>query len=462
MAQPRIPFSRCAILTVLASAPMVAVFFALAGTGRLAWIWAILSAALCVSVLAGMVRYGLGDVYRVLQFSEALALDGETEAQLEDMSGLFPEFSEAVGKLRQAWERDRGRLNARASSVETLLESLPHPLILLNENRQIVRITEGARQLLGTPPPNGDLSTVLRDPTVLDIVDRAAADKANEMLEVDFTLPSGVSLNAQTQTLSHAAADGISIVVALFDVTEIRQAQQMRSDFVANASHELRTPLAVVTGAIKTLKGPARDDAEGRQKFIEMMDQHASRMTRLIEDLLSLSRLELNANTAPEEKVDLAAVLSSVIATAETSAAERSIRVALEPGLTEQVVAGDELELTQLFQNLVDNAVKYSSENTLVRIITRECVRPEALTGPDDEPFIEISINDQGEGIPAEHLPRLTERFYRVDTARSREMGGTGLGLAIVKHIVNRHRGTMKISSIENVGSKFSIFLPRA
>ena len=126
------------------------------------------------------------------------------------------------------------------------------------------------------------------------------------------------------------------------------------------------------------------------------------------------------------------------------------------------MVAGDELELTQLFQNLVDNAVKYSSEKTLVRIITRECVRPEALTGPDDEPFIEISINDQGEGIPAEHLPRLTERFYRVDTARSREMGGTGLGLAIVKHIVNRHRGTMKISSIENVGSKFSIFLPRA
>ena len=396
----------------------------------------------------------------MLQFSETLARDGEIDAQLTDMSGLFPEFADAVARLRQAWEKDRGRLGARASSAETLLESLPHPLILLDKSRRIVRITEGAKHLLGTPPRGGNLSTILRDPSVLEIVDRAAQEETGEMLEVDFELPSGRDLTVQVRTLSEPAADGTAIVVALFDVTEIRQAQQMRSDFVANASHELRTPLAVVTGAIKTMQGPAHDDPEGRDKFLEMMDQHATRMTRLIEDLLSLSRLELNANSVPDGDVDLNAVLTNVVNTAETRAAERSIRIDLEPGLGAHRIRGDELELTQLFQNLVDNAVKYGTPGSQVRIVTKECRKPAAAPGDDGQPFMEISVNDQGEGIAAEHLPRLTERFYRVDTARSREMGGTGLGLAIVKHIVNRHRGVLEISSIEDVGSKFSVFLP--
>jgi two-component system phosphate regulon sensor histidine kinase PhoR len=193
-----------------------------------------------------------------------------------------------------------------------------------------------------------------------------------------------------------------------------------------------------------------------------MMENHATRMTQLIEDLLSLSRIELNENTPPAGRVDLKQVLSSVVASLEIPAAQRSIDVAIEPGPGTSEAVGDENEISQLFQNLIDNAIKYSREGALVRILIREAVPPLPSPLGEKSDYIEVSVIDQGPGIPAEHIPRLTERFYRVDTARSREMGGTGLGLAIVKHIIGRHRGAMTIQSGEGKGSTFSVFLPAA
>ncbi|MGB0629867.1 MAG: ATP-binding protein [Alphaproteobacteria bacterium] len=458
MARPRIPAPRFITLTLLASLGPCAVFAYLAASGRLDGGTAMAGALVCMAALGLMVRYGLGDVYRILHFSESLARDGEGGSVPGSMTGLFPEFSEAVAKIREAWERDRGQLDARASSAEMLLENLPHPLIILDTDRQIMRTTQGANDLFAELSVGSDLSSVIRNPELLASVDRVlAGERDSELVEFDMHFPADKSLTAQIQSLPGPRADGSAAVVAFYDVTEIRLVQSMRSDFVANASHELRTPLAVLNGCIQTLKGPARGDAEGTEKFLGMMEGHTSRMTSLIEDLLSLSRIELNKNTPPSDKVDVNEALSTVVTTLEVPAAERHIDVVVEPGFGEQIITGDRVEIVQLLRNLVENAIKYSDEKSEVRIITRESRGPR---GRNEGEYLEIAVIDQGAGIAAEHLPRLTERFYRVDTARSREMGGTGLGLAIVKHIVNRHRGTLEIDSVEGQGSTFRVFLP--
>lgn len=460
MAAPGIPITRLATLTCLAALPPVVAFGALAATGHLGWGLASLSAAICVGALAWMVRRGLNDVYQVLRFSEILARDGKAELTDREMTGLFPEFTEAVTTLQAAWDHHRGQLDARVSSAETILESLPHPLLLLSEDRQIVRATVGAEALLGASTPGRDLSSVLRNPKVLEAVDRVLAGGGREIIEFEIQFPTDRSLNAQIENLPTPAADGSTAVVALFDVTEIKQVHQMRADFVANASHELRTPLSVLAGCVKTLRGPAKDDPEGRDRFLSMMDSHATRMTQLIEDLLSLSRIELNENMPPAGRVQLTTVISNVVTSLEIPAAERQIDVTIEPGLGIHEISGDESELNQLFLNLIDNSIKYSREGGIVDISLREGFREAPSPMPPETPHIEISITDQGTGIPPEHIPRLTERFYRVDTARSREMGGTGLGLAIVKHIVGRHRGALTVESTEGEGSTFTVYLP--
>ncbi len=460
MATPRIPFQRFLTLTVLASLPPVAVFCALAATGKLGWGLAILAAAVSVAALGWMVRRGLGDVYRILQFAEILARDGSAELPAREMTGLFPEFTEAVTRLQDAWGRDRGRLGARASSAETILEGLPHPLILLDGEREIVRATVGARDLLGAVTPGRDLSSALRNPRVLEAVDRVLGGGPRELIEFDIQFPTDRALNAQIERLPSPAADGSAAVIAMFDMTEIKQVHQMRADFVANASHELRTPLSVLSGCVQTLRGPARDDPEGREKFLAMMDAHASRITQLIDDLLSLSRIELNENTPAADRVQLTRVISNVVTALEIPAAERGIEVVVEPGLGAHDVQGDESEIAQLFRNLIENAIKYSNEGATIHIVLNEGTRPAPAPMKPDARHIEIAISDEGPGIPAEHIPRLTERFYRVDTARSREMGGTGLGLAIVKHIVGRHRGALTIESALGKGSTFTVFLP--
>jgi two-component system, OmpR family, phosphate regulon sensor histidine kinase PhoR len=233
----------------------------------------------------------------------------------------------------------------------------------------------------------------------------------------------------------------------------------MRADFIANASHELRTPLTTLTGFIETLRGPAREDAEARERFLAIMQQQAARMTRLVEDLLALSRIELNEHLMPQGRVALGPLLRHLGDTLELRAGERGMRILLDvpPDLPE--VLGDRDELAQLFQNLLDNAIKYGRAKSEITVAATETRRAHDV-GPS--PFIAIAVRDHGEGIAREHLPRLTERFYRIDTARSREMGGTGLGLAIVKHILNRHRGFLEIDSTLGTGSVFTVYLRSA
>jgi two-component system phosphate regulon sensor histidine kinase PhoR len=229
----------------------------------------------------------------------------------------------------------------------------------------------------------------------------------------------------------------------------------MRADFVANASHELRTPLAALSGFIETLQGSARDDAKARERFLAIMQDQARRMARLIDDLLSLSRIELNAHRRPDTAVDLVPIVRQVVDGLETLARDRGVTVQVEAA-DALMVPGDRDELIRLFENLIENALKYGAAGKRVDITPRQAVTL------DGEPEAQIAVRDYGPGIAPEHVPRLTERFYRVDVRESRAQGGTGLGLALVKHILNRHRGRLSIASMPGAGATFTVHLPMA
>ena len=249
--------------------------------------------------------------------------------------------------------------------------------------------------------------------------------------------------------------------VLLHNVTAMVRAQEARSDFIANASHELRTPLAALSGFIDTLRGHARDDEEARERFLDIMSGEANRMRRLIDDLLSLTRIEQNEHVPPVDEVNIHAVVSEAAAALQGLASLDKVTLSIEPQDDLPLVLGDRDELVQLFQNLMHNAIKYGRRGGKVHITLSP--RPEDAAVPGRhgaEALIAIAIKDEGEGIPREAIPRLTERFYRVDVRRSRERGGTGLGLAIVKHIVNRHHGRLLIDSQLGEGSTFTVLLP--
>jgi two-component system phosphate regulon sensor histidine kinase PhoR len=248
-------------------------------------------------------------------------------------------------------------------------------------------------------------------------------------------------------------AGGGRAVVVLSDRTRERAVERMRADFVANVSHELRTPLASLIGFIDTLRGPAADDPEAQQRFLGIMGEQAARMNRLIDDLLSLSRIELIEHQPPSGVVDLNELTQRLVAGFEPRLTQRSVTLEVRVPSGLPPVVGDADQLAQVLQNLLDNAVKYGREGGTVRL---------EIAAVSGRPNVVMTVADEGAGIPREHLPRLTERFYRVDAGRSRAAGGTGLGLAIVKHIVNRHRGQLLIESEEGVGTTVSVALPQA
>ena len=293
------------------------------------------------------------------------------------------------------------------------------------------------------------VSAVLRNPDVLAAIDQAshAACQAN----VPFTLPVPIERHFQAYAARISVAPPVTALL-LHDLTAMRRSEQMRADFIANASHELRTPLAAVSGFIETLRGHAKDDEVARDQFLDIMGVEAARMRRLIDDLLSLTRIEMNEHVPPEGRIELEGVVREAAA-ALKPLARRTDHITVEiasRGLPQ--VMGEHDELIQLFQNLIHNAIKYGRENGHVWISSRPA--------PDGQVF--VAVRDDGEGIASSAMPRLTERFYRVDVKRSREQGGTGLGLAIVKHIVSRHQGRLQIESKLGDGSTFTVFLPAA
>jgi two-component system, OmpR family, phosphate regulon sensor histidine kinase PhoR len=269
------------------------------------------------------------------------------------------------------------------------------------------------------------------------------------------SVPVARLLEARLARIDGPSLDGAAAIITLHDITALKRADEMRADFVANAGHELKTPLSTLLGFIETLRGPARDDAAARERFLGIMHEQAGRMARLVDDLLSLSRIELNEHIAPTARIAIEPVIENVAAALELRAAERGMRIELNLPEDLPEVQGDHDELAQVFQNLLDNAVKYARRDSKVTVTVGTAIGQAGT-------MLWVAVADHGDGIPSEHLTRLTERFYRVDNARSRELGGTGLGLAIVKHVLNRHRGRLEIASTLGKGSTFTVWLRAA
>jgi two-component system phosphate regulon sensor histidine kinase PhoR len=337
---------------------------------------------------------------------------------------------------------------AMADIVDHLVAALPDPILILDSGGIVIKANANAEEMLEMRPVGLHLSQAIRAPAVLEAVTRAISQGGSASVDYEVRGPLARNFEVYVSPIMSAQSDRPAVLLVLKDLTREQQIERMRSDFVANASHELRTPLASLSGFIETLQGAARNDETAREKFLNLMRNQAERMKRLIDDLLSLSRIEMNVHLRPSAKVDLAQVARHVCDLLSSMAQEE--KVALQINLDSKLeVAGEWDELVQVVVNLIENAIKYSGPDKTVR------VEGEAKAG-----FVTISVIDEGRGIAEEHIPRLTERFYRISVQESRSRGGTGLGLAIVKHILNRHRGRLLVTSRLGHGSRFTIRLP--
>ena len=362
--------------------------------------------------------------------------------------------------LRSAQESDR--LARPATAVQTsddllrsLVAGLPDPVVALDRDGRVLALNERARALAPALRQGEPVSFALRVPEVIEAIGRATKEAEEQRVVYVERVP----LDRWYETVIMPVkrdpnTRGRDLMLMTFhDLTPLRRVEEMRADFVANASHELRTPLASLLGFIETLQGSAREDPKARDRFLSIMQEQARRMARLIDDLLSLSRIELNAHRRPDTPVDLVPIIRQVSDGLETLARDRGVSVNIT-GAGALSVLGDHDELLRVFENLIENALKYGAAGRRVDI---KIAMGSSAEGDQEA---QVSVRDYGPGIAPEHLPRLTERFYRVDVAESRAQGGTGLGLALVKHILNRHRGRLTIDSTPGVGATFTVHLP--
>ncbi len=339
-----------------------------------------------------------------------------------------------------------------------LLAALPHPTVLVSAAGRMAHGNSAAWDILGHGIVGRHYITVLRQPMVLDAIENCLRhQQAKTTRYLGRSHAGDAHYDLHVKPVPGSAKSGA--VLTFVDVSAAEHTGQMRRDFVANVSHEMRTPLTAITGFIETLQGPARNDPEASARFLSIMKTEADRMNALIRDLLSLSRLEAEQRMRPSDTINLADVLDTVGRRMTPLAQAAGAQIDLPVFDVNLPILGDSEQLVQVFTNLIENAVKYGqqAQNNTVKIRISETAHDAGVRGP----AVRVDVTDQGDGIDPIHIPRLTERFYRVDSHRSRQMGGTGLGLAIVKHIVNRHRGRLRIKSELGVGSTFSVILPR-
>jgi two-component system phosphate regulon sensor histidine kinase PhoR len=366
--------------------------------------------------------------------------------------------------------------------LDHVFEALNEPILIISggeaddlAGRRIVMANAAARELLKAPREGGLLVTFVRDPGVLEAVDEALFGGVASTTEYGARER---HWRAWVQPLKGEGSGPLAIL-GLRDETDVRRMELMRVDFLANASHELRTPLASLSGFIETLKGHAKEDPVARDRFLDIMSAQADRMSRLVADLLSLSRIELNEHIPPSGRVDLGRAAADVVDAVSVLSRDKGVTVELKVSVDRVSIDGDRDEIVQVIQNLTDNAIKYSSSGQTVEIVVdtdlaldaapgarREGATRLSLVTPDREAgvrYAAVRVRDHGPGMAREHLPRLTERFYRVEGQKSGgERPGTGLGLAIVKHIVNRHKGGLSVESAPGDGASFCAYFPLA
>jgi len=357
-----------------------------------------------------------------------------------------------------AREEVRGINPVDAPAVSAIVAGMPDPAVLLDRAGRVIHLNAAAAQLAPALRRNELAQFALRSPEIISALRAAIATseprRASYLDHVPVDRWMELIITPVPVPTVFGGVDKC-MLMTFHDQTPLRRVEEMRADFVANASHELRTPLAALSGFIDTLQGPAKDDPKARERFLSIMHVQATRMARLIDDLLSLSRVELSAHVRPDTLTDLVPILRQVEDGLEPLARERQVAVDIQIPDGPVMIAGDREELMRLFENLIENALKYGASGGRVIVSLTSAMSGEGI------PEIRVMVRDFGPGIAPEHLPRLTERFYRVDVGDSRSQGGTGLGLSLVKHILIRHRGRLLIESVPRNGATFTACFPQ-
>lgn len=431
--------------------------------------WQVMSLSLGLVAIAGI--YFIRPWFKVREKILGMAVDLHLLDKMPDHSSdltLAETAEEVIATLSQLQDNARATTDAVLAlqqSQSDLLDSLPDPLFILNRDLIIQRTNRIARDVFGKNLLGKDLAHILQAPQLHDACILALESGVEQTAEFSIASPIERIFQARIKPLLHQGfraevKDNKALLLALNDITTIKRSEQMRADFVANVSHELRTPLASLIGFIETLQGPASKDAAAQQSFLKIMDGQAKSMSRLVEDLLSLSRIEMREHTQPADPVEIEPMLTNLALALQMQLQGKNMRLQIKCDENLPQVRGSADELQQLLQNLITNSIRYGHAGTPIKLTAwLEAAPPMSFQGRENG-AVAVSVADEGIGIPKEHIPRLTERFYRVDAARSREVGGTGLGLAIVKHIISRHRGILTIESEIDRGSVFTIYLP--
>jgi two-component system phosphate regulon sensor histidine kinase PhoR len=418
--------------------------------------WAIIILGVTTTAVTGAIGTALGVGSALGAVSSGVLGIGAALLAGRALGGVFQ-------TARGSQTAPQATTDIEAGMGRELLGDLPLALALLDRNGRVRFLNEMARRLFGPVAAGEPLSSMARARPLADAVSAVAA--GGRPITVEFN-----HMRARDQRVllahvrfvdahparegAHLAREETGIMILIEDHTRSAKIEQMRRDFIANASHELKTPLASIAGFIETLQGPAAGDPEARARFLPVMAAQAERMKRLVEDLMSLNRIEMNEHMRPSTNLDLGVLLRDAVAATSPVAQRAGHSIVIELPASGPNVIGDRDELSQLFINLIDNAIKYGGDAGPVRIHL-------APDEPGRRAMVGISVTDLGPGIERQHIPRLTERFYRVSDSRSRAKGGTGLGLSIVKHILNRHRGDLTIRSKPEEGACFTAWLPR-
>jgi len=428
-----------------------------------------------------VVTAGIGALTVVLltmSGSVAIANAVAAVAALWALSAIYYLLAGSPREIAAAPEKTESLPSPEAdATAAAMVELLSDPVLLIGQGGRIERANRAARDFLGLSRDGGNIASLIRQPKVLEAITAALDGDTPPPVEYSANAPYESHVRAFVNPLPQKLGGQRLAMLLLHDETATKRAERMRADFLANASHELRTPLASLSGFIETLKGHARHDEGARDRFLSIMESQTDRMRRLINDLLSLSRIEMNEHVAPSEEVDLGKIAKDILDTLKPIAADRGVSFRLDAPETPVTVTGDRDQLMAVIQNLADNAIKYSPGGATVTVEIAvgdspyDAIRPGGrlieesgrmtIVSPSSEGAVGvIRVRDQGPGIERAHLPRLAQRFYRVEEGKAEDRKGTGLGLAIVKHVATRHRGGFSVESAPGRGAVFTVCAP--
>lgn len=416
----------------------------------------------------------LSDITALTRYVNKLSLNKKTQRPHLSVLSNVGELSQALNQLQHFWESQRIELETALIESKLIFDTLPDVIMMLDRHMTIIRTNNAANHLFGSHLYRKNLADVIESKEWLEAASRVVNGySVHEQQELFLAGDINRHYILSIEEFPIQEHGNIQAIMILHDITESKRNEQLFADFVANASHEIRTPLTSIIGLVETIQTSAKDDPEAQTQFLGIIAEQSQRMSTLVADLLSLSKIERDLHAKPTDIVDVAAIVERCCNEQQWLADKKHIEIKAQLSDALPPVIGDEVQLTQVVTNLLSNAIKYSRELSTVKVAVNLSnmapILPDEVPGSQPQLLsteassaIAISITDQGEGIAQEHLPRLTERFYRVDMSRSQKIKGTGLGLAIVKHILNRHHGQLLIESTVGKGSTFTVLLPVA